>query len=98
MKFHDPDRVRLGNGRPCWTTALVALPHIYLDPNEDGTWQVAISVRGSIVSLNLPYPLLNSFLDSWEQDPEAALKTWLNRDPPSTETRAISLDDLELDI
>ena len=74
MNFHDPTRTRLGNWRPCWLNAVIALPPIQLEPHETDPSLIVITIchgsRGIWLSKDIPKTELHKTLHFWEVDPE----------------------------
>lgn len=104
MNFFSPDRKRIA-GRPAYANGLAVLPHLVIDPCEDGTWTVAVigvaADRGACwfhKELDNIY-LLGEFLRSWVDDPEAALLALGWQKPrlpePARTAHGLSLEDLE---
>lgn len=112
MHFHDQERPRLGNGRPTWISAQIALPHVMLDPLADGTWMVAIMTQrpGSPDShawatQKFTLAELELFFHSWRHDPEDTLTKMFHHplptqfkliEQPAVVSTTASLEDLDL--
>lgn len=104
MNFFSPDRRRIA-GRPAYASGVAVLPHLVIDPCEDGSWTVAVigvaADRGACwfhQEIRGPENLI-AFLESWRADPEAALAALGWQKPrlqePASAPQGLTLEDLE---
>lgn len=84
MHFHDPERTKLANWRPCWLESLIALPPFQLEPHQTDPNLVTITIchgaRGVWLSKDIPLTLLLSVFHSWSEDPEGTFMTLFGLD------------------
>jgi hypothetical protein len=88
MKFHDPERQRIGDasdGAVCWESAYVAIPGLYVEPSTagDSFCSIGVVINGSWCYITMSISLLPMLLTAWSDDPEAALRSYFEVDPPS---------------
>lgn len=97
MKYYDPLRQRLTNGRPCWESQPnVALPGLYVTPceGEGEMFDVELVVDGSWVGKKLFGEQISWLARAWRDDPEGALKEWFEIEPPQGR-RPVHLEEAE---
>ena len=89
---------------------LGALPSLYLDPLEDGTWEVMVQLQVAVAAFRqytarLSYDELLALLHDWRRDPEAVLRSTFNYDfapwatptaQPTARRKETTLEDLDL--
>lgn len=75
MRYYDPNRSRLMNGRPCWLDSLIALPRFEIEPHETLPESVYLRLchgaRGIWLEKTLLKKDILATLWEWEDDPEA---------------------------
>lgn len=88
LDFHSPERKRLGNGLPTWTSSpSVALPQLGLRPAQERGWNVSVIVGGldysrQYVATGLSDIELMRLLAQWRAGPEQALEHWWGQQAP----------------
>lgn len=75
MKYHDPARDRLANGRPCWLDSVIALPRMELEPYENDQSHIYVrfmhGARGAYLEKTIHKQEILPIIRDWELDPEA---------------------------
>lgn len=88
LDFHSPQRQRLGNGLPAWTSApSIALPQLGLRPAAERGWNVSVMVGGLEFSRQYTISGLSDvelmrLLAQWRASPEHALQNWWGQQAP----------------
>lgn len=87
--FFDPQRPRLGNGKPAWLTChMIALPWLDIEPLEESPdgdlwFHVSVFCGSSQAHATFPSSALQAFLHNWHNDPEDTMREVFGREPPT---------------
>lgn len=90
--FYAVNRQRLGS-RPTWEGSTIALPHLVIDPQPDGTWLVAILLPagvgpgrphgdGTWALQHFELAEVPILLEAWRSNPEETLQRVFFTKPP----------------
>src|SRR5690242_7447418 len=100
MHYFSPDRPRLGNGAQQLLNGPSAVPCLYIEPHEDGGWQVTVMVQTHEKGHSNRHTIVQS-LDAlcarWLEDPEAVLREdfkWNGWAEGTSQANELSLEDL----
>jgi hypothetical protein len=87
IHFFSSLRPRQPTGRGTWTGARAALPHLLLDPQEDGSW-ICLVMRtengaGAWVGQTFGLGEIPLLLQAWVASPEECIRRVFGVEPPT---------------
>lgn len=83
MRFNDPARPRLANGRVCWVGSLIVLPTFELIPREAwGEWTIRLMCGGIWAEKDASADMVMQLIYKWDEDPEEFMRKEFGREPP----------------
>jgi hypothetical protein len=83
MRFNDPARPKLANGRVCWVDSLIVLPTFELSPRGAcGEWNIRLMCGGIWAEKKIQIDDVMGLLAAWDEDPEEFMRVEFGREPP----------------